>query len=78
MRLDTGIKRSYAPMSPIELLSKFTAKLERFIRSFKGHKRFSAPRLPRELKLNSRERSDKLVHLASGINRDSAPIGVIF
>jgi len=49
MRLDTGIKRSYAPMSPIELLSKFTAKLERFIRSFKGHKRFSAPRLPREL-----------------------------
>jgi len=48
-RLEIGLKRCYDPMSPIKLLSKLKAKLERLIIFVKGHKSFSAPRLPREL-----------------------------
>lgn len=48
------------------------------IRFFKGRKIFSASRLPRELKLKLRERSDKFVHLASGSNKESALITPIF
>jgi len=46
MRLKRGVKRNYAPMSPMWLIDKSSEKLARLLRLLRGNKRDYAATAP--------------------------------